>query len=171
MKNGNTNHLTNDQLLWALVDTDDLSSAARGHLSECPRCRSEKTRLEEELGGMRRMAEQTLPSAIRPVKLPIETPRGWRRLSVKWVAAASIAASATALVLILWVAGILQPRSETPVAVIAREQAAAVKLMTDVNRLVENPLPPVYLKITGETSAGLDEEFFRFLIPQENDIS
>jgi hypothetical protein len=41
----------------------------------------------------------------------------------------------------------------------------AERLMTQVNMLVENALPQVYLDIVGETSLNLDEDFMDFLIP------
>jgi hypothetical protein len=37
--------------------------------------------------------------------------------------------------------------------------------MTQVNILIENALPQVYLDIVGETSLNLDEDFMDFLIP------
>jgi hypothetical protein len=171
MKNHPDRHLEDDQLIRALVDTSDLPEAVRRHLSACERCRSRKTDLEEELARLNRMAEESTPAALRPVRLPVrETPaRG--RLPGKWLTAVGLTASAAAAVLILWTAGILEPRSEFPDDRLPGDRPSAEQLMLEVTRLVENPLPAVYLKITGETSAGVDEDFFRFLIPQENQLS
>jgi hypothetical protein len=38
--------------------------------------------------------------------------------------------------------------------------------MTEVNRLVDNALPPVYLEISAESKPDYDEAFYQFLIPQ-----
>ncbi|MCK5202848.1 MAG: hypothetical protein KAR15_03210, partial [Desulfobacterales bacterium] len=48
---------------------------------------------------------------------------------------------------------------------LAQDMVEAERLMTQVNILVENALPQVYLDIVGETSLNLDEEFMDFLIP------
>jgi hypothetical protein len=46
----------------------------------------------------------------------------------------------------------------------------AERLMTEIDGLVENALPPVYLEIVGETDLNPDEEFLEFLIPAAEDV-
>jgi hypothetical protein len=41
----------------------------------------------------------------------------------------------------------------------------AERLMAEINGLVENALPPVYLDIVGGTRLSQDEDFIDFLIP------
>jgi hypothetical protein len=171
MKNHRTRHLEDDQLIRALVDTADLPEAVRRHLSACVHCRSRKTALEGELGRLGRMAEESASAPLRPASLPVREPAARGRIPVKWMTAAGLAASAAAAVLILWTAGILEPRSELSGGRLPEDRPSAEQLMLEVTRLVENPLPAVYIKITGETTAGVDEDFFRFLIPQENQLS
>ena len=47
----------------------------------------------------------------------------------------------------------------------AIEMLEAEKLMTEVNTLVDNALPPFYLEISGEKNPDYNEEFYQFLIP------
>jgi len=42
----------------------------------------------------------------------------------------------------------------------------AKQLMTEVNMLVDNALPPLYLNISAENNSDYDQEFYQFLIPQ-----
>jgi hypothetical protein len=49
------------------------------------------------------------------------------------------------------------------------EMVDAEILMTEVNTLVDNALPPFYLEISGEKHAEYDEEFYQFLIPTIED--
>jgi hypothetical protein len=45
----------------------------------------------------------------------------------------------------------------------------AERLMTEVNTLVDNPLPSFYLEISGEKNSDYDEKFYQFLIPTTED--
>ena len=45
----------------------------------------------------------------------------------------------------------------------------AEKLMTEINVLVENALPQVYLDIVADTDLKLDDDFIDFLIPTSED--
>jgi hypothetical protein len=47
----------------------------------------------------------------------------------------------------------------------------AERLMTEINGLVENALPPVYLDIVGETNLNMDEDFIDFLVPINEDAA
>jgi len=42
----------------------------------------------------------------------------------------------------------------------------ARQLMTEVNMLVDNALPPLYLEISAEYKPDDEKDFYQFLIPQ-----
>ena len=45
------------------------------------------------------------------------------------------------------------------------EMLEAERLMTEINTLVDNALPPFYLEISGDEISDYNEEFYQFLIP------
>ena len=56
---------------------------------------------------------------------------------------------------------------------LAAEMLEAEKLMTEVNTLVDNALPPIYLELSGANMPEFNEEFYQFLIPaiEQNNLT
>jgi hypothetical protein len=86
-----------------------------------------------------------------------------------WRNLAAAAATVTAVFLLVWGTNIVRHMSEPGTENLTAEMAEAEKLMTEVNTLVDNALPPFYLEISGEKTADYDEEFYQFLIPTIKD--
>ncbi|MES0350366.1 MAG: hypothetical protein ABUK19_06570, partial [Desulfobacteria bacterium] len=63
-------HLDEDQLLWAVVEENELPLPLQEHLSACPQCRANKERFEGDLARLGQMAERFAPSPKGPVSLP-----------------------------------------------------------------------------------------------------
>ena len=59
-----------------------------------------------------------------------------------------------------------RPHDCLPTAGSPAELLEARQLMMEVNTLVDNVLPPLYLEISAESKQEYDKEFFQFLIPQ-----
>ena len=71
-----------------------------------------------------------------------------------------------AVLLVFWGTTSLRNLTEFGTAGAPSELMEAKRLMTEVNVLVENALPPLYLEITAEYEPDYDREFYQFLIPQ-----
>jgi hypothetical protein len=157
----NEPHLAENDILLAVIDDTDLSDRQREHLARCSRCRTQKEQLEQELTRLGQLAKRYSPALRRRITLVERKDRS--PLFSRGFALSAAAVAAT----ILLVLGIFLIRSQQQgnVGNLAQNMVEAEKLMSEVNVLVENALPPVYLDIVGETDMSMDEDFFDFLIP------
>ncbi len=154
-------HLEEDDILQAVVDDSDLAMLQQQHLMECSQCRTRKERLEHELARLGQLAERYAP---KPQRRIIVAEQKVRSPLLNWRVAFSAAAVAT-VILVVWGTFLIQNQQQGSIGNLAQDMVEAERLMTQVNILVENALPQVYLDIVGETSLNLDEDFMDFLIP------
>jgi len=154
-------HLEEDDILQAVVDDTELSVLQQQHLVACSQCRTRKERLEHELARLGQLAERYAP---KPQKRVIVAEQKVRSPLLNWRIAFSAAAVA-AVILVVWGTSLIRNQQQGSIGNLAQDMVEAERLMTQVNILVENALPQVYLDIVGETSLNLDEEFMDFLIP------
>ncbi len=98
--------------------------------------------------------------------LPVDSVR-WPFLNWKF---AFSAATAAAAIIVVWATVFIQSQHPGKVGNLAQNMIEAERLMTEIDGLVENALPPVYLEIVGETDLNPDEEFLEFLIPDAEDV-
>lgn len=158
-------HLNEEEIIMAVVDTADLNRPQQKHLADCSRCRSQIEALSGDLSKMAQIAEATSPAITKPFRVPAADSgqTGWlpfgRRL-------ATGLAVAVACIIIggLYLQNHLDNRSLR----FAKEMHEAEQLMRQVDRLVENPLPDTIMTISAEGVVENDEDFFKFLIPDEN---
>ena len=162
-------HLDEDQIIQAVVDAGDLPVAVRDHLSECPHCLESKESFARELADLGQLAQQYSPRPQRRIQIPVAESKAesrqtfWSSLSWRNVAAAT--ATIAAVLLIVWGTNMMRNLSQPGTQNLAAEMLEAEKLMTEVNTLVDNALPPFYLELSGEKSPDDVEEFYQFLIP------
>lgn len=157
-------HLNEDDILQAVIAEADLSELQQQHLSECSRCRTNKERLENELANLGRLAERYSPEPLRRVTLEDNKIRS--SFLFRGFAAGLAAA---AVIIVVWAIFLIRGQQPGNVGNLAQNMVEAEKLMTEVNVLVQNALPPVYLDIVGETDFNMDEDFIDFLIPTNGD--
>ena len=165
----NESHLGENAILRAIIDDTDLSKRQRQHLLECSQCRAQKQQLENELDRLGQLAEQYAPETQRRVRVPeqkVRTPFFSRGFAFS-------AAAAAALVIVVWAAiWVRSPQQEQGrIGNLAQNMVEAERLMTEIDVLVENALPRVYLDIVGETNLNQDQDFFDFLIPTNDDAT
>jgi len=173
MKSENTIHLDENQLVQAVVDASDLPESVQAHLATCSQCLAGKKTFEQELAILGQIAEQLAPKPQRRIVLPVKTLRrkffsfwDWHRLMA---AAATIAA----VFIVVWGTNTARKFSERRNENMAAEMRDAKRLMTEVNTLIDNPLPSFYLEISAERNSDYDEKFYKFLIPttEENTLT
>jgi hypothetical protein len=159
-------HLEENDILQAMIDVTDLSAPLQEHLAACSRCRLQKERLEHELTRMRQLAEHFTPRPQKPVTVA-EQKFQWPILN--WRFAFGAAAAVATVLIVVWATVFIRSQQQGSIGNLAQDMVEAERLMTQINVLVENPLPQVYLDIVGETNAQLDEDFMDFLIPAIED--
>ena len=164
-QNAMTSHLGENDILQAVIDETDLSKRLKQHLNECPRCRTQKERIAQELARLGQLARHYAPEPQR--RISIDTERV-RVPFLPWKFAFGAAAVAAA-VIVVWATVLIQSWQPSSVGNLAKNMVEAERLMMEIDGLVENALPPVYLEIIGETDLSPDEEFLEFLIPATED--
>ncbi len=166
MSYGKNNHLSEDELLTAMIDKDDLPITARDHLSECPQCREQMKTLEGELDTLGRMAERFSPRQRKQVSLNVKPHRAGRWFWGLGTAGATVMVALT--VTLLW----WSPFSQTmPKALNGVTFQETDQLMTDIDKLVDNPLPQVYLYIAGESQQESGSDSGDSADPTDNNIT
>ena len=161
----NEPHLAKNDILQAVIDDTDLSDLQRVHLVQCSHCRSLKEQLEQELARLGQLAKRYSPAPQRRITV-IE--RKDRSPFFSWGFAFGAAAVAAAILVVLGTF-LIRSQQQGNIGNLAQNMVEAERLMTEVNVLVENALPPVYLDIVGETDLSADEDFIDFLIPITDD--
>ena len=169
MKSENMQHLDEDQIIQAVVDVADLPQAVKLHLAKCSRCLADMNSFEHEMALLGQKVEQFVPKPQRRILLPApKTVNPFRNL-MDWRNLAVAAATVSAIFLLVWGTNIARYFSEPGGSNLTAEMAEAEMLMTEVNTLIDNALPPFYLEISGEKNTDYDEEFYHFLIPTIED--
>jgi hypothetical protein len=154
-------HLAEENILQAVIDDTDLSTLQQKHLAQCSRCQSHRQRLENELAHLGQLAERYAPQPLRRINVADDNarlPLLIRRFAVS-------AAAVAAVIIVVWATFLLRSQQQGGIDNLAQNMVEAERLMTEVNVLVENALPQVYLDIVGETNLNMDEDFIDFLIP------
>ena len=159
-------HLDEQQLIQAVVDENDLPRSMQAHLVSCHQCRSSKVSFEQELVRLGQLAERYSPPPQRKITVPVHEARSPRWSFLNWRNAIAAAATVAAVLFVFWGTTSLRNPTEFGIAGTPSELMEAKRLMTEVNMLVENALPPLYLEITAEYKPDYDKEFYQFLIPQ-----
>ena len=162
----NQQHLDEQQLIQAVVDENDLPRSVQTHLVTCHQCRSGKESFEQELARLGQKAELYAPQPQKRIVLPVHEARSTRWTFLNWRHAIGAAATVAAVLFVFWGTTTLRNLTEFGTAGAPSELIEAKQLMTEVNLLVENALPPLYLEISGEYKSDYDKEFYQFLIPQ-----
>ncbi|MGD8739226.1 MAG: hypothetical protein PVG34_02855 [Desulfobacterales bacterium] len=165
--NANEPHLAEDDMLKAVIDDTDLSTLQQQHLAQCSRCQSRRERLENELTHLGQLAERYAPQPLRRIRVAEDKARSFLLIRRFAVSAAAVAA----VIIVVWATFLLRSQQQGGIDNQAQNMVEAERLMTEVNVLVENALPPVYLDIVGETNLNTDKDFIDFLIPTDEDAT
>jgi predicted anti-sigma-YlaC factor YlaD len=162
----NEQHLDEQQLIQAVVDESDLPRSVQMHLGDCHQCRSEKESFEQELAALGQVSERYAPQPQRRIVLPVQDAGSPRWSFLNWRHAIGAAAAVALVVVVFWGSTTLRDLTGYGTAGSPSELMEARQLMTEVNMLVDNALPPLYLEISAEYKPDDDKDFYQFLIPQ-----
>jgi hypothetical protein len=161
-----TAHLSEDEIVVAMVDPADLSPARQSHLHHCEHCESARRRLERGLARFGVCADQCTPLPLGPATLR-DRPIRVRASGWNWAWKGMSAAAVAALIIMavnLWSQS-PTTRSLSLSGVSGKESVDTERLVSQVNALVENPLPAAYMALTGGNGFVLDDEFMDFIVP------
>ncbi len=145
-------HLTEDEILSALVDERDLDSELKDHLASCSLCREALATQRQSFSALGTRARKYTPEMVRPIRIPQEpVPRRLHFGDLKPVLGAAVAACLLVAVLYGGWMRFAPDRSGL--------------LIEDVDRLVENAMPVEFQNLLGEELFRAEEDFMEFIIP------
>jgi len=158
-------HLDEEEIIMAVVDADDLGRPQQQHLSQCSQCRSQIEAMNDDLTQLGQIAEAASPVVTKPFRAPSTRKEhaGWMPFGRKLATGLAIAVACVIIGGLFWQNQVSNRRQQ-----FAREMAEAEQLMQQVDLLVDNPLPATIMTIGAEGIDEHDEDFFRFLIPDES---
>ena len=159
-------HLDEQQLIQAVADESDLPRSLQMHLGDCHQCRSEKESFEQEMAALGQVAERYAPQPQKRIVLPVQEAGSPRWSFLNWRHAVGAMAAVAIVVVVFWGSTTLRNLTGLPTAGSPSELLEARQLMTEVNMLVDNALPPLYLEISAEYKPDDEKDFYQFLIPQ-----
>ncbi len=159
------NHPDESQLLLAIVDEAKLPDSIREHLSLCPRCRAGIKKIGQDLNNLGQTARQLAPATHRKISLPVEKPSRIYIWMHDWRISFGAIATAAVVVLMIWLSIPGTILYEDSLDVMAQVTWDDDVFITEINMLIENTMPQVYLEIIGEYYVGIDDEFIEFVVP------
>ena len=163
-------HLAEAQILRAIVDLSELSHAQQAHLASCGACMAEKSRLEKMLLQLGNMARTSAPAVMSRPVLPDSRPGlrpGWF-LGVRPLV--RIAVPALLVLIVVTAALVLKPDQDRHVTLVQEQMIDPEQLLSDIDRLIENPLPQEFQTMISIAEIDPDEDFMEYIVPTtEND--
>jgi hypothetical protein len=157
-------HLSDDELLRAMIDPADLDPVRRAHFDACPHCRRQSEELTRPLSRLGQLARQMAPEPRKSFRLPAHS-APVRRWYVK-PALALGALGVLVFAVTLWRP--LTRTSRTPTPMVAHQVENDEQLMEEIDTLVENALPEKYQQLaalSGDRSVEDLDEFMDWMVP------
>jgi hypothetical protein len=169
----NDQHLTDDQIIGAIIGADDLPDTIRNHLAVCPSCRLTVEQFEHDLSTLSELARHFSPRPKQRITLPVEKTTQSIFGARKWQFSLGAAFSAILVFVIIWWSGITNTVLNGGPNNLTKELWEDEALMSEISSLSENALPQLYLDITGdiEPEAEEEESFLDFIDPANKDTS
>ncbi len=162
-------HITADELVMALIDKGSLTPEKQSHLAECPVCRAQSARLAGDLSGLGDMAKAMVPPMQTTIMLPeakaLKPARPWGlRLAYG-------SALAAALVVLVLAVPVLNITPGNKLEVVYRNMLSDAKLMIEIDRMVENPMPDTWAAFDDDFEAEGSDDFMEDIAPGGEDFS
>lgn len=162
-------HLTQDEILVALVDETDLGPDLQTHLSTCRQCSGEKTKLEQQLHQLSHMAEQMAPVPARHIRLPETKDRSYVQGRWWWKPALGMATAMVLVIILVWPQAKIYIQTHMGKNEMPRETQQDNQLIAQVDDLVKDPLPMKYQNILEADEPEFDPDFMQDIVPSVKD--
>lgn len=164
--NKNGSHLNEDRIIKAIVDRAQLLPSEKDHLSACPECRNALEDFERDLNLIGQRAEKFVPL---PKKRSVVYDKAGKGFIFGWRTSLAGAAIVLFLVVSIYSDSMKLLFNKTEIA--DSELYSEEIFMSEVNNLVENPLPAKYLFVSDEEDTDYEEDFIDFVVPSsEGDV-
>ena len=161
-------HLTDDDLLRAMIDPSDLDAARQAHLDSCRHCRRQIEDLSDHYRRLGQMARAMAPEPRRAFRVPADHAPG-RRWYLKPAMALGVM-GVLVFAVTLW-----RPFtriSPTPTPMVTEKFENDDQLMEEIDALVEDALPEKYRQLAalpGDRSVEDLDAFIDWVVPSPED--
>ena len=163
-------HLAEAQILQAIVDLSDLPDDQQAHLAACPVCVAQKDRLDRMLIQVGNMAKASAPAVMRRPVLPDRRPGFLQGKFFEAGPLVRIAVPALLVLIVVAVILVLKPDQDRYTAFVEEQMIDSEQLLSDIDRLIENPLPQGLQTMISIAEIDPDEDFMEYIVPTtEND--
>ena len=157
MAKGATGHLDEERMIEAVLDEAGLEETARRHLIACDACRAQKETLKDRLARFGQVSRKCTPQPLsRPRLSPAEFGVDKPRWSIRPSLGMGLAAASILVVLLSTIPFRQKQVQVYNVQVVYTEMAQDEKFMTEIDGLVENPLPRLYVDL-GDPAENSDD--------------
>jgi hypothetical protein len=164
-------HLTEQELLQAVVDSADLGEERQTHLKGCPACLQALAGIESRLARLGGTAQDLAPLPARAFRLPEQRPAASsRRFGLAWAVG-----SMAVLFLVFAVGAPFRSHSPESVPVTAVDAVEDLRLMAQIDALVDDALPVAYQALTAmewpvlRIERSNDEPLIDWVVPPLDD--
>jgi len=166
----NDEHITQDELIMAVIDKTSLTPEKRDHLDACRICGSQAERLGRDLTSLGDMVKAVVPPMRTAITLPEaevrEPARPWWGMRLAYGSAL-----AAALVVLILAVPVFRVTPDNKMEVMYQNILSDAKLMLEIDRMVEDPMPDAWAASYDESEAGEDEDSIDDIVPGGDDLS
>jgi hypothetical protein len=169
MKEQIDKHLREEQIIWAVIDKQELAGDLQQHLLECDLCKGKVARFSNELDEFGQKAKQSVPPLSRQIRLPAAAPKRIRH-NDGWLPIFGAVAMA-GLVVFFYFMG-MKTIPPVPVSPVQSQESLLEdeSLMREISELVEYPLTDDIYEVTGKNGTDYDDDdFLDFDVPEMQD--
>lgn len=160
MKKDHSHHLTEDQIVAAVVAENDLPAHLQEHLLFCRECSLKKDHLSQNLLCLGQKAAEMAPAISNRIRLPEKTRTFIFNRHFK-----TALAVCTAIIFIFLTVWNFDRESKPDFIEAQREQQNAAMFMAEIKGLVENALPKEYQDIAGPADFAYQVDFMQNIVP------
>jgi hypothetical protein len=149
-------HLTEDRIIRAIVDKNDLATTEQNHLSRCSTCQKEKQEFEQVLSRMGDMSQEMVPPPRRRFVFPPQESRSWFR----WQPAVATGLVIALLLMGIWWSSPFKLFQENGSVHIVQTIESDQQFVAEITLVEDYALPDGYLYIIGtsvEDDYGYDD--------------
>ena len=160
MKKDHPHHLTEDQIVAAVVAENDLPAHLQAHLSFCRECSIKKDSFSQDLFHLGQKAVEMAPAISGRIRLPEK-----KRVFIfnrHFKNALAVCAASIFIFLTVWN---FDWESKPDFQEAQIEQQDTAIFMAEIKGLVENALPREYQDIAGTADFGFQVDFMQYIVP------
>ena len=164
----NTDHLTQNDLLKAMISQSDLPDDAAAHLQSCTKCKRNLEQITLRYRRLGKLASRLSPKPTRPVRIPDSASMASRRKNRSLWAVGLTAAVIMLLTVFRPLPFFNGPGNQAgspPSTPTIQASLSDQELLFQVNALVEDALPQSIQQVAAVDIPQFDEDVINWVVP------